>query len=47
MNTLRLTFSGVLRACPECKHLCPLGAARCGHCWTSLQAPKAREKLAA
>jgi hypothetical protein len=36
-----------LRACPECKHLCPLGATRCGHCWSSLQAPKAEEKLAA
>ena len=36
-----------LRACPACKHLYTLGATRCGHCWTGLPAPQAREKLAA
>jgi hypothetical protein len=25
-----------MRTCPECKHLCTIGASRCGYCWTSL-----------
>jgi hypothetical protein len=31
-----------MRECPECGYLCPLGATRCGHCWASLPAFKAR-----
>jgi hypothetical protein len=36
-----------MRECPACKHLCMLGASRCGHCWSSLPAVKAKENLAA
>jgi hypothetical protein len=36
-----------LRECPKCKHLCTLGASRCGRCWASLPAAKAQEKQAA
>lgn len=36
-----------MRECPECKHLCPVGATRCVHCWSSLPALKVRETLAA
>ncbi|MBN2577266.1 MAG: hypothetical protein JXP73_22075 [Deltaproteobacteria bacterium] len=36
-----------MHECPACKHLCMLGATRCGHCWTSLPTLKAKENLAA
>jgi len=36
-----------MRECPACKHLCTLGASRCGRCWASLPATKAKEKQAA
>ncbi len=36
-----------MRTCPACKHTCALGATRCGHCWSSLPALKAAERLAA
>jgi hypothetical protein len=35
------------RECPTCKRRCALGASRCGYCWTSLPALKAKAKLAA
>jgi hypothetical protein len=35
------------RECPNCKHLCTLGASRCGRCWGSLPALKATEQLTA
>jgi hypothetical protein len=35
------------RECPTCNHRCALGASRCGHCWTSLPALKANQKVAA
>ena len=25
-----------MRTCPACKHPCMIGAARCGHCWSTL-----------
>jgi hypothetical protein len=36
-----------MRECPACKHQCTLGASRCGHCWTILPTPQAKERLAA
>jgi hypothetical protein len=35
------------RECPNCKHLCTLGASRCGRCWGSLPAHKGKEQLTA
>ena len=36
-----------MRECPACKAPCMLGATRCGNCWSSLPAAKAKEKAAA
>jgi len=36
-----------MRACPECKHLCPVGATRCVHGWSGLPALEVRGTLAA
>ena len=36
-----------MRECPGCRHLCPLGATRCGHCWVSLPAVKTSGDLPA
>ena len=36
-----------MRECPACKHQCARGASRCGRCWASLPALKAKEKQAA
>ena len=43
VEMLDLGTAPEMRACPSCKHLCTVGATRCGHCWTSLlpQTPKA------
>jgi hypothetical protein len=47
VDMLDLGTEPEMRECPACKHLCMLGATRCGHCWTSLPALKAKENLAA
>jgi hypothetical protein len=36
-----------MRECPACKHLCTLGASRCGRCWSSLPSFKSKEQQAA
>ena len=36
-----------MRECPACRHLCALGATRCGHCWTSLPVLNARAQTSA
>jgi hypothetical protein len=35
-----------MRVCPDCKHLCMLGATRCGNCWSQLTALAAEPKAA-
>jgi hypothetical protein len=47
VEMLDLGTAPKMRECPECKHLCMLGATRCGHCWAALPSLKAKEKLAA
>ena len=47
VDMLDLGTEPEMRECPACKHLCMLGATRCGRCWTSLPALKAKENLAA
>ena len=46
VEMLDLGKEPVARECPTCKHPCAIGASRCGHCWTSLPALKARETVA-
>jgi len=36
-----------MRTCPECKHLCMLGATRCGHCWAGLPSLESKGKVTA
>jgi hypothetical protein len=36
-----------MRACPQCRSLCPSGASRCGHCWTAMPTSRARVATAA
>jgi hypothetical protein len=45
VEMLDLGSEPATRTCPQCQHLCMLGATRCGHCWTSL--PPAGAKTAA
>jgi hypothetical protein len=47
VEMLDLGSESEMRECPGCKHLCPVGATRCVHCWGSLPSLKARGKLAA
>jgi hypothetical protein len=47
VDMLHLGAEPEMRACPGCKHLCPLGATRCSHCCGSLPSLRARGKLAA
>ena len=35
-----------MRACPECKHLCMIGATRCANCWKPLPALAAKAQAA-
>ncbi|MGD0836294.1 MAG: hypothetical protein ABSB49_06585 [Polyangia bacterium] len=35
-----------MRVCPECQHLCMMGATRCANCWIQLPAPATKAKAA-
>jgi len=38
INMLDLGPEPEMWVCPECKHLCMVGATRCGNCWSHLPA---------